>query len=71
MLRLIILVVVMVLVLSFFGVSIRAIVESPTGHDNVNFVWQIVQNGWDLVVNGWHSFVAWITAFTKPIRFSL
>jgi hypothetical protein len=49
MVRLIILLAVLILALSFFGISIRTIVESPTGHDNFTFMWELVKTGWHIV----------------------
>ena len=53
MLKLIVFIVIALLVLSFFGISLRTLVLSPTAQDNFKFVWSIVMNGWN-----W--FVAWI-----------
>ena len=69
MVRLIIVLVVGVLALSFFGISIRAIVESPTGADNIDFVWVLIQNGWQHVVDAWQSLLDTLAAFAKPLRF--
>lgn len=52
MVRFLILLAILILALSFFGISIRAIVESPTGHDNFTFIWQLIQTGWHILV-GW------------------
>lgn len=50
MVRFIILVIILILALSYFGISIREIAESPTGEDNLSFVWARVMEGWDLLV---------------------
>ncbi|MEK7602303.1 MAG: hypothetical protein AAB472_02360 [Patescibacteria group bacterium] len=55
--RLIILVTVLVLALSFFGISIRGIVSSPTGHDNLTFVWELIHTGWGIIVSQYHHLV--------------
>jgi len=55
MLRTIILVIVLLLVLSFFGISIQHIVESSTGQANFSYVGDLLQQGWDALaafVNG-------------------
>jgi len=52
MVRLIIIVAILILALSFFGISIRAIVESPTGHDNFTFLWELIRTGWNIIL-GW------------------
>ena len=46
-LRLIILIIILILVVSYFGVSIRQVVQSPTTQDNVSYVWTGVVNVWD------------------------
>ena len=62
MVRLIITTVIIILVLSFFGISIRGILESPTGKDNLTFVFQIIHTGWNIlegyVVAIWHNILA-------------
>lgn len=49
MVRLIILVVVLVLALSYFGISIRDIAESPAGQDNIAYVWSHIENGFSIL----------------------
>lgn len=61
MIRFIIVLAIFVVALSYFGVSIRHIVESPTGQDNFGFVWQIILNGWNLVLH-------WITTLINAIK---
>ncbi|HEX2792741.1 MAG TPA: hypothetical protein VHO23_03445 [Candidatus Paceibacterota bacterium] len=62
MLRLIFTIALAILLLSFFGISIRAIVESPTGSDNIAYVWQLIKDGWGAIA-------LWLANFTSPIRF--
>lgn len=62
MLRLVFTIAIAILLLSFFGISIRAIVESPTGTDNIAYVWQLIKDGWEAVQ-------LWLSNFTSPIRF--
>ncbi|MEJ0053242.1 MAG: hypothetical protein WDN10_00745 [bacterium] len=50
MLKLIFWIVVGVLALSFFGISLRAIITSPIGQDNLGFLWMLVVQGWDAIV---------------------
>ena len=47
MVKLIILILIGVLILSFFGISLRTLVLSPTAQDNFNFAWQLVLQGWN------------------------
>lgn len=49
MVRFIILIVILILALSYFGISIRDIAESPTGEDNLSFAWAYVKDGWELL----------------------
>lgn len=51
MVRLIILVLVLILALSYFGISIREIATSPTGQENFSFVWMYIQEGWYMVTS--------------------
>jgi len=60
MIRFIIVLVILILALSYFGVSIRHIVESPSGMDNLAYVWGLVMNGWNIVI-------AWITGFAEGV----
>ena len=50
MIRLIIWVVIGLLALSFFGISLRELADSPTNQDNVNFIWALLLEGWDIIV---------------------
>lgn len=45
---------VLVLALSFFGISIRAIVMSPAGQENFTYIYQVLQTFW-------HWLQGWIT----------
>ena len=49
MVRFIILIIILILALSYFGVSIRDIAQSPTGEDNFSFVWNYVKDGWEII----------------------
>ena len=49
MLRIIFWVIVIVLFLSFFGVSIQGLIEDPTTQHNFDFVLGIVADGWDTI----------------------
>ncbi|KND50955.1 MAG: hypothetical protein AB202_00925 [Parcubacteria bacterium C7867-007] len=60
MVRLIVWVVVGLLALSFFGVSLRSLVESPTNQENISFVSQLLKQGWG-------SISMWVHAVIDPI----
>jgi len=49
MVRFIILVIILILALSYFGISIRDIAQSPTGEDNFTFVWKYIKEGWEIL----------------------
>ncbi|MBY0110437.1 hypothetical protein K2Y00_00295 [Patescibacteria group bacterium] len=49
MTRLIIWIIVGLLALSFFGISLRGLVDSPTNQDNVSFLTQMLNAGWDII----------------------
>jgi hypothetical protein len=59
MVKLIIWVVIGLLALSFFGISLRAVVESPQAQDNFQFLAQLLTHGWNYIVawftNTWSS----------------
>ena len=50
MLKLIFWIVVGVLALSFFGISLQAIITSPMGQANLGFLWTLVVEGWNIIV---------------------
>jgi hypothetical protein len=51
LIKLILLVIGILLVLSFFGISVQGIIESPAGQANINFVWGYILIGWNWIVN--------------------
>ena len=59
--RLLIILAILVLALSFFGISIRAIVQSPTGHDNFTFMWELIRTGW-------HILIGWVTLIVSTVQ---
>ena len=46
----VLLIVVALIVLGFFGYNLRDIVSSPTVHDNLVYVWGLVVKVWDSVL---------------------
>jgi hypothetical protein len=52
MLKLIFYVVVGVLALSFFGISLRELIQDPQTQDNFSFIIDLVRNGWGFLT-GW------------------
>lgn len=61
MIRFIIIIVILVLALSYFGISIRNIAESPTGTDNFEYLTTMLSMGWDILV-------AWIVGFADGVK---
>lgn len=61
MLRLIVWIVIGVLALSFFGISLRELVQDPQTQDNFSFII-------DLVRNGWHFLTGWIEGLGEAVR---
>lgn len=61
MIRFIITLVILVLALSYFGISIQHIVESPAGQENLSYLWTLIQNGWNILV-------AWIIGFFEGVQ---
>ena len=61
MIRFILLGIVLIIALSYFGISIRHIVESPTGQDNFTFVWAFIKDGWSIIVG-------WLAQFLAAIK---
>lgn len=51
MLKLIIYILVGLLVLSFFGVSVQNLLESPTTEANFDYVQNLLEKGWDDIVS--------------------
>ena len=56
LIKLIVWIIVGLLALSFFGISLRALVDTPTNQDNVEFLITTLQMGWDYIVSWWQSF---------------
>lgn len=40
---------IVILLLSFFGISIRGILESPTGKDNLTFLSELIHTGFKII----------------------
>lgn len=58
MIRIIIFIIVLVLVLSFFGISLRGVVESPAGQENISYVWTLFLVGADILIVAWTKLLA-------------
>lgn len=47
---------VLVLALSFFGISIQAIINSPAGQENFGYMMNLLSQGWQ-----------WLTEWIRPV----
>lgn len=63
MVRLIIWVVVGLLALSFFGVSLQALVENPTNQNNLQYLGSMLEQGWDYLVAFFETLLSPFTAW--------
>ncbi len=59
MLRLIFYAVVALLALSFFGITIQSIIDSPAGQANFDYVGDLIESGWDFIVSYLEDVVDW------------
>ena len=60
---------ILILVLSYFHISVRGVVESPTGQDNINYVKGTSQSLWDRYLAEpahylWND--VWLNIFWRP-----
>lgn len=53
LIKLIVLIIALVLVLSYFGVNLKKIAESETGRANFGYLMEIINKGWVLLVDWW------------------
>lgn len=64
MLKLIILIVLAILVLSFFGVSLHSIITAPATQENFAYVWGLVMQGYNYVA-------AWLQTLSAQINHAM
>ena len=55
MIRLVIWIIIGLLALSFFGISLQALVENPTNQNNMSYLFMLLKDGWDYLI-------AWLAA---------
>jgi hypothetical protein len=60
MLKLLFWLVVGILALSYFGISLRGLVDSSAAHDNIGYVKELVTIGWDFVYNFVLGLIGWV-----------
>jgi hypothetical protein len=46
--RLVVMLVIMILVLSYFGFDLKTFIAKPIVQDNLSYAWELVQQGWEL-----------------------
>lgn len=52
MIKWIIIFVILILVLSYFGINIQSVVTSPTGQSNISYVWNGITYVWNNYLSG-------------------
>ena len=60
---LLLLVIVALIILSYFRINIKNIIESETGKENFGYVWAILQKIWDFVEG------IWLNYLSTPVMF--
>lgn len=56
--KLIVLIVVLIIILSYLGINLQKIAESDTGRANFGYVWQIVLKVWDWLTGLYQQYLA-------------
>ena len=56
--KLILLVIIVILVLSYFGINLKKVAQSDTGKENFSFVWEMAQKGWAFILDVWNKYLA-------------
>lgn len=72
LIKLLILILIALIVLGYYGISVRSAVQNPTTQDNISYVWNGVVYVWDTYLKGpatylWNIFVndIWNPAITN------
>ena len=55
--QLIIILVIVLIVLGYFGFNVQHIVQSPQVSDNLHYVWGLVVSAWEFTVNVFDKFI--------------
>lgn len=58
LIQLILLIIIFILIISYFGINIRKIIQSDTGKDNFGFIWNILQQIWGYIVLIWDKYLS-------------
>jgi hypothetical protein len=57
LIKAIVIIIIAILILSYFGISLRSIINSPTGQENLSFTKQIVWDVWTFAVKIWNQYL--------------
>jgi hypothetical protein len=60
MLHIIFYTILIILILSFFGVSLESIVHSPEAQTNFGYLWSLILIGWRYVLGLYDLFISWL-----------
>lgn len=52
--------VIMVLFLSFFGISVQSLFESPLAQSNLSYLWNMVVSGFRFIITSLAPVIEWI-----------
>ena len=52
LIKMIILIVIALIILGYFGYNLRSIISSPTVHDNLAYVWDLIVQFWNNCLKG-------------------
>lgn len=70
--KLVVLIVVVVLILSYLGINIQKIAESDAGKANFGYVWGIIQQVWGWIVDLYEKYLAvYLNPVTKYLPFNV
>jgi len=56
--KLILLIIVVILILSYFGISLRNVANSKVGKDNFDFLKEVGQKTWSFCLSVWDTYLA-------------
>lgn len=69
MIRTLLFVVIGILILSFFGISLQSLVNSPVAQENFHYLWSLVVYAWDYVITFFQNLFAQAAAGMPKLPF--
>jgi hypothetical protein len=69
LIKFILIVIVIIIVLGYFGFNLREIMDTPTVKDNLSYVWQAIVNVWNNWLKepaGWFWTNVWVPYIWEP-----